>query len=268
MLRIFYLTTFAALVTAEPQLQSRVVGGEVAKPNFWPWQASLQALEGSHYRHICGGVLIKKQWVLTAAHCFDNDNVSLVVLGDHDLTKIEGREQLHKVKRTYIHPAWDKNQGNDIALILLSTEATLNSYVKVATLPPSDQMPSAKWTCYITGWGRTQTFGPLSDVLKQAILPIVDTPLCRSSYQPEGISVKDNMICAGGGVNYGCIGDSGGPLNCLVGTNYVVHGLTSFGSFASYIKKPTVFTRVSAFIPWVQCVIKGKRQLCFECLNL
>ncbi|KAL7835128.1 hypothetical protein SRHO_G00293750 [Serrasalmus rhombeus] len=118
MLRIFYLTTFAALdfslprVTAEPQLQSRVVGGEVAKPNFWPWQASLQALEGSRYRHICGGVLIKKQWVLTAAHCFDNDNVSLVVLGDHDLTKIEGREQLHKVKRTYIHPAWDKNQGS------------------------------------------------------------------------------------------------------------------------------------------------------------
>ncbi|XP_036436202.1 elastase-1-like [Colossoma macropomum] len=253
MLRIIYLTTSAALVFAQPQPQSRVVGGEVAKPNFWPWQASLQALQGSRYRHVCGGVLIKKQWVLTAAHCFETANVSLVVLGDHDLTKSEGKEQLHKVKRTYIHPAWDKNQGNDIALILLSTEATLNSYVKLATLPPSDQMPSAKWTCYITGWGSTEIGGLPSVVLKQAFLPIIDFPTCSCAWW--GSAVKDNMICAGGGSNYGCYGDSGGPLNCLVSGQYVVHGLTSFVHCAECNRQATIFSRVSAFLPWVNQVI-------------
>lgn len=45
----------------------------------------------------------------------------------------------------------------DIALLRLSSEATLNSYVKLATLPPSGQVLPHNNVCYITGWGRTQS---------------------------------------------------------------------------------------------------------------
>lgn len=51
-------------------------------------------------------------------------------------------------------------------------------------------------------------------------------------------------------------GDSGGPLNCQVNGQYYVHGIASFvsGYGCNYPQKPTVFTRVSAYIDWINSV--------------
>lgn len=49
-------------------------------------------------------------------------------------------------------------------------------------------------------------------------------------------------------------GDSGGPLNCQAENgNWDVQGIVSFGSGlgCNTYKKPTVFTRVSAYIDWI-----------------
>ncbi|XP_026871083.2 chymotrypsin like elastase family member 1, tandem duplicate 6 [Electrophorus electricus] len=266
MLRFLLLSVFAALVLAqdkpEPRyletIQERVVGGEVAKPNSWPWQISLQYLSGNSYYHTCGGTLIRRQWVMTAAHCVDSQRTWRVVLGDHDIYKQEGREQYMSVSAVYIHPQWNSNNvagGYDIALLRLSTAATLNSYVQLGSLPPSGQVLPNNNPCYITGWGRTQTGGQLSPQLKKAYLPLVDYATCSSSSW-WGSTVKPTMVCAGGASLSGCQGDSGGPLNCQVGGQYVVHGVTSFVSSlgCNTQRKPTVFTRVSAYISWIKNV--------------
>lgn len=51
-------------------------------------------------------------------------------------------------------------------------------------------------------------------------------------------------------------GDSGGPLHCKVNGQYAVHGVTSFVSSqgCNVSRKPTVFTRVSAYISWMNNV--------------
>uniref|UniRef100_A0A8U8CA22 Uncharacterized protein n=1 Tax=Geospiza parvula TaxID=87175 RepID=A0A8U8CA22_GEOPR len=70
------------------------------------------------------------------------------------------------------------------------------------------------------------------------------------------------MVCAGGdGVRSGCQGDSGGPLHCAVNGQYQVHGVTSFVSSqgCNVARKPTVFTRVSAYISWINSVRRPGR---------
>ena len=46
-------------------LSARVVNGQNAAPHSWPWQVSLRV----RGRHICGGSLIRNNWIVTAAHC-------------------------------------------------------------------------------------------------------------------------------------------------------------------------------------------------------
>ncbi|XP_067085510.1 elastase-1-like [Osmerus mordax] len=268
MLRFFLLTVLAALVVAElePQpryledsVEGRVVGGEVARPNSWPWQISLQYLSGGTYRHTCGGSLIRRGWVMTAAHCVDSPRTWRVVIGDHNIYTSEGSEQYVSVSQVVIHPNWDANylsSGWDIALLRLSSEVTLNSKVQLASLPPSGQVLPHDNLCYITGWGRTQTGGQLSAELKQAYLPVVDHKTCTSSGW-WGSTVKTSMVCAGGGSLSGCQGDSGGPLNCQVNGQYVVHGVTSFvsSSGCNAQRRPTVFSRVSNYINWMDGIM-------------
>uniref|UniRef100_A0A3B1IIW9 Peptidase S1 domain-containing protein n=1 Tax=Astyanax mexicanus TaxID=7994 RepID=A0A3B1IIW9_ASTMX len=91
------------------EVEGRVVGGEVAKPHSWPWQISLQFLSGSSYHHTCGGTLVKKGWVMTAAHCVDRQRTFRVVLGDHNISQHEGKEQYISVSRVYVHPNWNSN---------------------------------------------------------------------------------------------------------------------------------------------------------------
>uniref|UniRef100_A0A3Q2UDX9 Elastase 2 like n=1 Tax=Fundulus heteroclitus TaxID=8078 RepID=A0A3Q2UDX9_FUNHE len=234
---------------------SRVVNGEDVRPHSWPWQISLQYNSNGEWRHTCGGTLISDQWVLTAAHCISSSRQYRVALGKHNLKEDENGSAFLGTATIVVHEKWNSFFiRNDIALIKLESPVEFSDNIHAACLPPGGFILPHDAPCYVTGWGRLYTGGPIADILQQALLPVVDHATC-SKYDWWGSQVTETMVCAGGdGIVSGCNGDSGGPLNCQGSDgSWEVHGIVSFGSGLScnYHKKPTVFTQVSSFLDWI-----------------
>uniref|UniRef100_A0A7N6BZ49 Peptidase S1 domain-containing protein n=1 Tax=Anabas testudineus TaxID=64144 RepID=A0A7N6BZ49_ANATE len=226
---------------------SRVVNGEEARPYSWPWQVSLES-----FFPTCGGTLISPNWVLTAAHCI-TFHTYRVVLAEHDMNREEGSEQSIMVDKMFIHPKWNDNCVNDIALLKLQKSAIINDKVQLACLPQYGATLVHNQPCYVTGWGRLYSGGPQATTLQQALLPVVGHSVCTQS-DWWGSSAKTTMVCAGGESKSACHGDSGGPLNCKGSDGrWYVEGVTSFvdGRACNTPRKPTVFTRVASFVPWI-----------------
>uniref|UniRef100_A0A3B4V9X3 Chymotrypsin-like elastase family member 3B n=1 Tax=Seriola dumerili TaxID=41447 RepID=A0A3B4V9X3_SERDU len=210
-----------------------VVNGEEARPYSWPWQFSIYLHRGSFFP--------------TRFHTYR------VVLAEHDMKKQEGPEQSIMVKKMFIHPKWNDNCVNDIALLKLEKSAVINDKVQLACLPQPGATLAHNQPCYVTGWGRLFSGGPQATTLQQALLPVVDHSICSKS-DWWGSSAKTTMVCAGGESKSACHGDSGGPLNCKGRDGkWYVEGVTSFvnGRGCNTPKKPTMFTRVASFIPWI-----------------
>ena len=70
---------------------------------------------------------------------------------------------------------------------------------------------------------------------------------------------NNKQLCAG---NYqyskdSCQGDSGGPLMYKVNDQWIVSGIVSYGYECARKNYPGVYTRVSAYVSWVQNAISN-----------
>ncbi|CAB4010162.1 chymotrypsinogen B-like, partial [Paramuricea clavata] len=215
-----------------------VIGGVNAKRGAWPWQVALKRSG----RFICGGSLIKPDWVVTAAHCISTGvrpDTYAVVLGEHDRRTTEGSENEITVKRYIKHPQYNRPYpiNNDIALLQLRSPAKLGSRINTVCLPPQDYNVPITSTCYITGWGKIRHPGSSHPILQQAEMPPVSNPVCHEKLKksPAGssLTITKNMICGGkeGSVISGCHGDSGGPYVCKdTSGRWFLQGSVSWGS--------------------------------------
>merc|ERR1712110_539583 len=127
----FFATTYAA-----PQLT--IVGGEDAEDGEFPWQVQLRSSDSSRSL-FCGGSVLNKNWVITAAHCCKGSlprGIHVVAGGILRVEDDEGEEQFSDVTEIVIHEEYSsRNHENDICLLHLKTALNMTDYVQPVTLP-------------------------------------------------------------------------------------------------------------------------------------
>ncbi|XP_038565935.1 transmembrane protease serine 9-like isoform X2 [Micropterus salmoides] len=251
-------------VCGKPTLNTKIVGGQVATPGSWPWQASLRT-SGSHF---CAGTLINNQWVMTAAQCCARSGVSTstltVYLGLQSLKGSNPNQVSRTVSQIIVHPNFNSRTfDNDICLLKLSSPVTFTTYIQPVCLAATGSTFYKGTVSWATGWGNVGTGVslPFPQNLMEVQLPIVGNRECTCNY---GVSlITNNKMCTGfsaGGKDI-CQGDGGGPLVSKQGGRWIQAGIVSFSSSkgCAQPKIPSGYTRVSQYQSWINSRITSNQ---------
>ncbi|KAK9308841.1 hypothetical protein QLX08_001265 [Tetragonisca angustula] len=250
--KLIVLLALVALATGTPindliqRMDGRIVGGEETTIQAAPYQVSLR-VSG---QHICGGSIIAKNWIVTAAHCSTYSTSQYQVHAGS--TNVDNGGSLHRVEQIIRHESYGGKSipVNDIALFRLAQPLQLDSSRRAVTLNQAALSSLVGKYGLVTGWGTTrQSSSSTPRVLRKVSVPIVSMESCRQAYNNLG-RIPDGEICAGftkGGKD-SCQGDSGGPL--VVDGKLV--GIVSWGKGCGTPHYPGVYTDVAYYRKWIK----------------
>lgn len=243
--------------TSTDEAQSRIVGGTGVPNGKYPFVAALLDKRGSgsaYDRQFCGGTLIDRDSVLTAAHCIEGSGIQAsdlqVTAGRTVLDSSQG--QVRAVSRVDVHPNYSyfsRSQAYDVAVLTLRRPASSIQTIKSATANQNGlETPGRNLT--VAGWGNTEQQAASGgggqnypNRMREAQVPVVSDSQARQSYPSYASALS---VAAGKSGKDSCQGDSGGPLFANTKNGPVQVGITSYGTGCGAPSYPGVYTEVNA----------------------
>jgi hypothetical protein len=227
----------------------------------WRTQVDNNGVKPWLLQHRCGGILVARFWVLTAAHCVNGISMKYRIrLGAERLDQPGGWD--YAIGRIIINDGravsdrYAPFQGGDIALVYLVNDKNHpvppSSQVRVATLARGiDVAPEAKVTAY--GWGMRRQGGDITSAhLLSVDLNILDRATCAGM----GIGkIDERVVCARAKTRKTCSNDSGGPL--LNERRQLVGIVSGGGKYCQADNVPGVYTLVAYYLPWIKAQTGG-----------
>ncbi|XP_023161602.2 trypsin beta-like [Drosophila hydei] len=229
-------------------LPTRIVNGVRISCQRAPYQAALR-YEG---QFICGGSILSRYWILTAAHCVDGQRGRYRVrVGS---TQQPRGGQLHRVKSVVMHANYNRrSMQNDLALLRLATPLSYGRCVQPVRLPSSSKRQAPPRCLLVSGWGlRKETAQNVQRYLRATSVCRVSASRCDRMYRRGGVRIYRQMLCAQRLGHDSCSGDSGGPL----ASGRTLYGVVSFGIGCANRNYPGVYVNVKRYNGWIRSVIE------------
>ncbi|KAL7041370.1 hypothetical protein ACKWTF_000747 [Chironomus riparius] len=182
----------------------------------------------SSYSYGCGGSLISKFFILTAAHCVNSElkKPKVILLGKTSLNDDDHLKSIKiSIREVFIHPKFtSRKKYDDIALIKMVSPVAFTKYIKPACLYTKTGLLTE--ASIITGFGVNETQSVKStNWLMRADLYEVPLTECRKKYALTGLpklpdNLRQTQMCAtnknaNGTIIDACQGDSGIPHTFL-----------------------------------------------------
>jgi secreted trypsin-like serine protease len=259
---------------AAPSAGKSVIGGGDSNIGEFPYAVAI--LKDGKFH--CTGSILSDDRVLTAGHCVADPAQLTVVSGREEVS--EGGGQALPVTGVALHDGYKptkKGALNDIAMFAIGGHFKATPIA----LPTDDSSFVAPGTALTSvGYGERNpnyfTKRRSGRLTKAQVFVRRDCPRRVDNYDPA------TMICALGRkagkvlVKYPrrtrkrtlmqspCHGDSGGPLVTWTEAGAVQVGIASFKTFSGkkfffvlcgLRRRPVVWTRVSAYLPWIQALM-------------
>ncbi|XP_074037296.1 CLIP domain-containing serine protease HP8 isoform X1 [Leptinotarsa decemlineata] len=251
------------------RLKPRIIGGREADLGQFPWMVRLGKYFVKHGRmhriFTCGGALITKLYVLTAAHC--GSELNIVRVGENrigskncDMQGCAPKTQNIFIKNLFLSNYSTDDFRNDIMLVQLQGPVEFNDFVKPVCLPRGNLLSMNPLGKYfrIAGWGKTNSNeNKISQKLMFFSGPVLNDGNCNTIFKHPMV---DSQYCVGFQKGKdSCIGDSGGPMTRAVKINgkkqTYIFGIVSYG-LTDCGEGPGIYTRVISFLPWILDNIK------------
>jgi len=258
-------------------LLPRIVGGSQVSPNEFPFTVKVNSVwesNGRRYGGGCGGSIVSKKHILTAAHCVHSDNYGWaeaqninIYAGMIDTNKRNTPPtQAVTVESYYKWPYDSRTKTNDLVVLVLSQELRMGADVQAICIDAGNSGTYAGTYGKIMGWGYSNygASGVATDttpnMMQKLDVEIISNQECvRMTYNPLNnsnqrvcIAYRNNKIGA-------CMGDSGGPLVVNAGGKYKQIGLLSHGSSpCGHVNGHDVYTRLSAYFAQLQQIVGGQ----------
>nr|KAG5709264.1 hypothetical protein BaRGS_018016 [Batillaria attramentaria] len=208
----------------------KIVGGVTMQEFEWPFMVMVEIFHPRLERFVqwCGGTILDKRTVLTAAHCLQgfDEFTFRVTAGVYNKSEDGRFEQSREIAERRIHPDYNGTTvNNDIAILKLASRLKLKrGVVEKVRWNHKNKCPQDGDICTVAGY----------------ITKITKITLFHDNKNHYSLARSLNR------------GDSGGPFMCTCNGVLKQVGIVSYGIGCARTNYPGVYARVSYFTRWIK----------------